>query len=90
MEPLYSPITGYDRSAIMRRAMSEAKAARAFSLSRPSNPVRPWSFYVSFALKNEWRQAGFETYAFMRFSDADRATLRSLSTDGALSYRVSA
>jgi hypothetical protein len=79
---LYSPANGFNRSAIMGRALASARESRDWQKQFATTPKgikrdfqpQSWAFLISHALKAAWT-----------FARAERAqTMASLATDGRL------
>ncbi len=91
---LYSPETGFNRSAIMTGAIASARESREFqtryAASAAGNKAgfkpRSWRFLISQALHVQWGFARAERYPYelAKATPAYRAWLASVSTDGRL------
>ena len=91
---LYSPETGFNRSAIMTRAIAAARESRAFEARYAAGPAgikagfkpHSWRFLISQTLHFEWISARAERrpHLLALATPAYRAWLASVSTDGRL------
>jgi hypothetical protein len=86
--------TGFNRSAIMKRALASARESRAWQIKFAASPngirtgskPQSWRFLMSRALKAAWTFARAERHihSAQNYNPAFKATLASLSTDGRL------
>jgi hypothetical protein len=89
---LYSPATGFNKSAIMSRALASARESRAWQIKFAASPngikegAKPqgWRFLMSHALKSAWTFARAERAQHdpSPTSAAHAWLLASLATDG--------
>jgi hypothetical protein len=89
---LYSPETGFSRSAIMTRAVDAARELRAWQTRFAASPKglkegfkpQSWASLMSHALRNAWKGAKAERaqHCYRQMPATSRLELASLSTDG--------